>query len=80
MPATTGAGTVTIKYGSSAAITVFVTDTLADLKPIYAPIHAKSISGAWQVSTTGYSRVNPAISEARVCRTALRCERDLKQD
>lgn len=35
VPATTAAGTVTIKDGSNAAITVFVTGTLSDLRPIY---------------------------------------------
>lgn len=51
IPATTAAGTITIKDGANAAITVFVTGTLADLKPIYLPIHAKSTNGAWQVTT-----------------------------
>lgn len=51
VPGTTGAGTVSIKDGGGSAINVFVTGTLADLKPIIVPIGAKSTSGAWKVTT-----------------------------
>lgn len=51
VPATTGAGTVSIKDGSGSAINVFVTGTLADLRPIVIELGAISISGAWKVTT-----------------------------
>jgi hypothetical protein len=44
--AATNAGNVSIKEGSNSAITVFVSGTLGDLKPIYIPIHARSIQGS----------------------------------
>src|SRR5947209_623692 len=47
VPATTGAGTVSIKDGSGSGINVFVTGTLADLRPIVIPLWIKSTSGAW---------------------------------
>lgn len=43
--AATNAGSVSIKDGSNSAITVFVPGTLADFKPIYIPIYARSIQG-----------------------------------
>ena len=51
VPETTGAGTVSIKDGSGTAINVLVTGTLVDLKPIIVEVNAKSLSGAWQVTT-----------------------------
>lgn len=51
VPATTGAGTVSIKDGSGSAINVFVAGTLADLTPILIPLNIKSTSGAWKVTT-----------------------------
>ncbi len=51
VPATTGAGTVAIKDGSNSAINVFVTGTLADLKPHWIPLGIYSVQGAWQVTT-----------------------------
>lgn len=51
VPATTGAGTVAIKDGSNTAINVFVTGTLADLRPIWIPLGIYSVQGAWQVTT-----------------------------
>ena len=51
VPATTGAGTVSIKDGSGSAINVFVTGTLSDLKPIVLDIEAVSTSGGWKVTT-----------------------------
>lgn len=51
VPATTGAGTVSIKDGAGSAINVFVTGTLADLTPIWIPLGIKSASGAWKVTT-----------------------------
>lgn len=51
VPATTGAGTVSIKDGSGSGINVFVTGTLADLTPIWLPLGIRSTSGAWKVTT-----------------------------
>lgn len=49
-PATTAAGTVTVKDGATVIFT-FTSGTLADLKPIVVPIKAKSVSGSWKVTT-----------------------------
>lgn len=49
-PATTAAGTVTVKDNATTVFT-FTTGTLADLKPIHVPIRAVSVSGAWNVTT-----------------------------
>lgn len=52
VPATTGAGTVSIKDGGGSAITIFTGGgTLVDLKPFFVPIGAKSAAGAWKVTT-----------------------------
>jgi hypothetical protein len=51
VPATTGAGTVSIKDGAGSGITVFVSGTLSDLSPIVIPLGVRSTSGAWQVTT-----------------------------
>lgn len=51
VPATTGAGTVAIKDGGGSAINVFVTGTLADLKPHWIPLGIYSTAGAWKVTT-----------------------------
>ena len=51
VPATTGAGTVSIKDGSGSSINVFVTGTLADLKPHVLEFNISSVSGAWKVTT-----------------------------
>lgn len=54
VPATTGAGTVSIKDGNGSAINVFVTGTLADLRPIWIPLGIKSVSATtpgWKVTT-----------------------------
>jgi hypothetical protein len=51
VPATTGAGNVSIKDGSGAAISVFATGTLADLKPHVIYLGMRSTVGAWKVST-----------------------------
>lgn len=51
VPATTGAGTVAIKDGSGTARDIFVTGTLADLKPIVVELGARSTLGAWQITT-----------------------------
>ncbi len=51
VPATTGAGTVSIKDGAGSGINVFVSGTLADLTPIWIPLWIKSTSGAWKVTT-----------------------------
>lgn len=51
VPATTGAGDVSIKDGADSAILVFKSGTLADLSPIVLPLFATSRTGAWQVVT-----------------------------
>lgn len=51
VPATTGAGTVSIKDGSGSDINVFVTGTLVDTKPFTVKLNLKSVSGAWKVTT-----------------------------
>jgi hypothetical protein len=51
IPATTGAGSVSIKDGSGSSISVFATGTLADLTPIHIPLGVTSKAGAWSVTT-----------------------------
>lgn len=51
IPATTGAGNVTLLDGAI-SIPVFVGGgTLVDLKPFFIPIGLTSVSGAWKVTT-----------------------------
>lgn len=50
-PATTGAGTCTVKDGTTVIFT-FTTGTLGDLKPITVPFNAVSVNaGGWKVTT-----------------------------
>lgn len=49
-PATTGAGTVTVKDGTTVIFT-FTTGTLADLSSKTVPFSAFSVNGAWKVTT-----------------------------
>lgn len=51
VPAALAAGNVSLKDGAGSAISLFVTGTLADLKPIVIPIKAFSKAGAWNVTT-----------------------------
>jgi hypothetical protein len=51
IPATTSAGTVSIKDGSGSAINIFVTGTLADLKPQTIQLGMRSSDGAWKITT-----------------------------
>lgn len=51
VPATTGAGNVSIKDGAGSSISVFATGTLADLKPHWIPLGIRSTAGAWSVTT-----------------------------
>jgi hypothetical protein len=52
VPATTAAGTVSIKDGSGSAINVFVNGgTLSDTRSWFLPLNLKSVSGAWQIGT-----------------------------
>jgi hypothetical protein len=53
VPATTSPGAVSIKDGTGSAITVFTggATSVADLKPFFVAIGAKSTSGAWQITT-----------------------------
>jgi len=49
-PATTAAGTCTVKDGSTVIFT-FTTGTLADLKPIVVPFNVASSTGGWKITT-----------------------------
>ena len=51
VPATTGAGDVSIKDGGGSAINVFKTGTLSDLRPIVLSLEIRSTSGAFKVTT-----------------------------
>lgn len=54
IPATTGAGAVSIADGSGSAITIFAgggTTALADLRPFLVPLGLFSTSGAWKITT-----------------------------
>lgn len=54
IPATTGAGNVSIKDGNGSAISVFATGTLADLTPIVLPLNMKAsvtTTPGWSVTT-----------------------------
>ena len=51
IPATTGAGNISIKDGADTAISVFVTGTLTSLVPFAIPLKMKNKTGAWQVTT-----------------------------
>lgn len=50
IPATTGAGAVTLLDGST-SISVYATGTLSDLKPIIMPLGVHSTTGAWKITT-----------------------------
>lgn len=53
IPATTSPGAVSIKDGSGGAITVFTggATSVSSLVPFFVPILAKSLVGAWKVTT-----------------------------
>ncbi len=51
VPATTGAGTVSIKDGGGSAINVFVSGTLPSTASFFVPILAQSAAGPWSVTT-----------------------------
>lgn len=53
IPATTSPGAVTLADGANAAITVFAggASSVADLKPFWVEIDARSSIGAWTVVT-----------------------------
>jgi hypothetical protein len=54
VPALVACGAVSIKDGGGSSIVVFVgggTTALADAKPFFVPVHAKSAAGAWKVTT-----------------------------
>jgi hypothetical protein len=51
VPATTAAGTVSIKDGADSAQNIFVTGTLSNLTPIIVNLGARSRTGAWQITT-----------------------------
>lgn len=49
-PATTAAGTVTLKDGTTVIFT-FTSGTLSNLAPIIVPLGLTSLTGAWKVTT-----------------------------
>ena len=51
VPATTGAGSISIKDGAGGAISVFVAGTLSDLTPFSIGLSIVSTAGAWSVTT-----------------------------
>lgn len=51
VPATTGAGNVSIKDGGGSAISVFVSGTLADLTPIWLPLGMRATGAGWKITT-----------------------------
>jgi len=53
VPATTSPGAVSIKDGGGSAITVFTggASSISSLVSFSVPIYAKSVSGAWKVTT-----------------------------
>lgn len=53
VPATLVPGTVSIKDGSGAAITIFTggADSVSNMVPFLIPLGIKSVSGAWKVTT-----------------------------
>lgn len=53
IPATTSPGAVAIKDGSLDAVTVFTggASSVSELRPIVIELRARSVSGAWQVTT-----------------------------
>jgi hypothetical protein len=54
IPATTAAGTVSIKDGNGSDVNVFVTGTLADLTPIYVSLGIRAVNATapgWKVTT-----------------------------
>jgi hypothetical protein len=51
IPETTSAGTIALLDGST-SVNIFVTGTLADLKPHWLPIRARAVnSGGWSITT-----------------------------
>lgn len=53
IPGTTSPGAVAIKDGSNSAITIFTggASSVSNLVPFFVPIGARSVKGAWQVTT-----------------------------
>lgn len=53
VPATTSPGAVSIKDGGGSAITVFTggATSVSNLTPFFIPIGAKSLAGAWKITT-----------------------------
>lgn len=55
VPETTGAGTVSLRDGSGAAVAyntnLFVTGTLSDLSPIVLDLGVRSVSADWNITT-----------------------------
>jgi hypothetical protein len=54
IPGTTSPGAVTYKDGTGSAITAFAggTTSVAVLTPVFFPVMANSLSGAWSITTT----------------------------
>jgi D-alanyl-D-alanine carboxypeptidase len=51
VPETTAAGTIAIKDGALDAVNVFVAGTLTNLQTFVIELGARSVSGAWQITT-----------------------------
>lgn len=53
VPATTSPGAVQIQDDSGTAITIFTggATSVADLKPFFVPVSARSVAGAWKITT-----------------------------
>lgn len=53
VPASTSPGAVSIKDGGGSAITIFTggASSVSNLVPFFVPIGAKSLAGAWSVTT-----------------------------
>jgi hypothetical protein len=60
-PTATNAGTSTILDNATVIFTL-TTGTLSDLRPITVPINARSVSGAWKI-TTGASMTATAFGD-----------------
>ena len=53
IPGTTSPGAVSIKDGGGSSITLFAggATSVADLKPFFVPVRARSRAGAWSITT-----------------------------
>jgi hypothetical protein len=61
-PAAVGAATTTVLDGTTVIYT-YTAGTLADLRPIIVPIGARSVNGAWKI-TTGANMAALAVGKS----------------